>query len=66
MDRIKIGKRLRDLRGVKYTQEQLAKEVGTSVSAVGMYERGERMPSDDIKVKYSQLFGVSVQALFFD
>lgn len=66
MDRIKIGKRLRELRGVKYTQEQLAKEVGTSVSAVGMYERGERMPSDDIKVKYSQLFGVSVQSLFFD
>ena len=66
MDRIKIGKRLRDLRGAKYTQEQLAKEMGTSVSAVGMYERGERMPSDDIKVKYSQLFGVSVQSLFFD
>lgn len=66
MDNMKIAGRLKAIRKGKFTQVELSKELGLSKSAVGMYESGERIPSDDIKVKYSQLFGVSVQSLFFD
>ena len=66
MDRMKIAGRLKAVRKGKYTQVELGKKLGLSKSVISMYETGERIPSDDIKVKYSQLFGVSVQALFFD
>ena len=65
VDTIAIGKKLKNLRGGK-TQEMVAKDVGVSLSAITMYERGERMPRDEIKVKLANYFGVSVSSLFFE
>ena len=49
MNAKEIGKRLVELRGSK-TQEQVANAVGISVSALSMYECGERIPRDPIKI----------------
>lgn len=56
---------LKELRGEK-TQEEIAKEVGVTKSAWAMYERGERTPRDEVKVKIARYFNVSVQELFFN
>ena len=60
-----IGKRLLSLRGDK-SQEQVANDLGLSTSAIGMYERGERVPKDEIKLQIASYYGMTVQELFFD
>ena len=65
MDASKIGKRLTVLRGKK-TQEDVANAVGISASALSMYECGERIPRDDVKIKLAHYFRTSVQSIFFD
>ncbi len=60
-----IGNKLRELRG-DTPGEEVAKAVGISRSALGMYECGERIPRDEIKESIAQYFGVSVGALFFN
>ena len=45
MDTLKIGDELRKLRGNK-TQEEIAHAIGISPAAIGMYERGDRVPRD--------------------
>lgn len=62
---IEIGKRLADLRGGR-TQQEIADALGVGVSTIGMYERGERIPKDDIKVLLANLYGKTVQQIFFD
>jgi len=64
LDTKKIGKRLMDLRGNK-PRETVAKDIGISLSALAMYERGERSPRDEIKIKLAKYFNVSVQDIFF-
>ena len=65
MDTVKIGNKLRELRG-DLTAAEVAELVGTSVSAILMYEQGERVPRDIIKIRLADLYGVSVGSLFFD
>ena len=60
-----IGRRLTMLRG-SISREELANAIGISVSAVSMYENGERIPRDDIKIKIANFFKRSVQEIFFD
>jgi transcriptional regulator with XRE-family HTH domain len=60
-----IGKRLVHLRGAK-SREEVAGSVGISLSALAMYELGNRIPRDEIKIALSHYYGVSVQSLFFD
>ena len=60
-----IGRRLAALRG-SISRDDLAKAIGVSVSAVAMYENGERIPRDDIKIKIANIFKRSVQEIFFD
>ena len=61
-----IGSRIRTLREKrKLTQKQLAERIGVSDSAIGMYESGERIPRDEIKVKISSVLGKSVHYIFF-
>ena len=55
---------LRELRGNK-TQDEIAKDLGITKSAWAMYERGERIPRDEVKVKIARFFGKSVEELFF-
>lgn len=59
-----IGQKLRELRGKK-TRENVANAVGVSVSAIAMYERDERVPSDKVKVRIAEYFGKSVASIFF-
>lgn len=58
-----IGKRLTQLRGER-TQFEVAKAVGVSVSAIGMYESGKRVPRDGVKIALANYFGVNIQPLF--
>lgn len=55
---------LRDLRGEK-TQEAIAESVGVTKSSWAMYERGERVPRDEVKIRIANYFGVPVQDIFF-
>lgn len=59
-----IGKKLRILRGDK-SQFEIAKALGISTSALSMYECGNRVPRDEIKVKMSKLYGKSIEEIFF-
>ena len=56
----KIAKNLVNLRGNR-TREEVCKAIGTSLSALGMYERGERIPRDEIKLKTSNFYGERVE-----
>ena len=56
--------KLKMLRGDR-TQEELAEAIGVTKSAWAMYERGERTPRDEIKVKIAEYFGMTVEELFF-
>lgn len=64
MNAYEIGKRLIKLRGSR-TQLEIAQKVGVSVSTIGMYERGERIPRDEIKVKLARFYGQTVDDIFF-
>ena len=64
MDKKLIAKRLIELRGEK-TQFEVAIEVGVSLSALAMYETGNRTPRDEIKIKLAKYYGLTVESLFF-
>ena len=53
------------LRGNK-PQSEVAKAIGIRDTAMSMYECGERIPRDSIKIKLAQYYGKSVQSIFFD
>lgn len=59
-----IGEKLVELRGSK-TQEEVAKAVGISTSALSMYERGERIPRDNIKIRLSSYYKKPILKIFF-
>lgn len=59
-----IADRLIKLRGAK-TREEVAKACGISISALAMYEQGERIPRDDIKVRIAQYYGRTVGFIFY-
>lgn len=60
-----IGRRLIAIRG-DIPRDELANAIGVSISAVSMYENGERIPRDDIKIRIANFFVRSVQEIFFD
>lgn len=62
---VEIAKKLVELRGDR-SREEVAKAVGVSVSAISMYENGERIPRDDIKIRIAKYYRRSVQEIFFD
>lgn len=64
MDPQIIGKHLVELRGER-TQAEIAKELKISVSALSMYERGERIPRDNIKIRIAALFKKSISEIFY-
>lgn len=59
-----IGERLKKLRG-DIPMQTVADANGISVSALGMYEIGQRVPRDEIKVRLANYFGTTIEALFF-
>ena len=64
MDARKIGNKLLELRGNK-SQHSVANAVGISKSALSMYEQGNRVPRDEIKIKLAEFYGKTVQEIFF-
>ena len=64
MDAKAIGERLVELRGER-TQAEIAKELKISVSALSMYERGERVPRDNIKIRIATLFRKPICEIFY-
>lgn len=62
-----IGSYLKQLRLEKrMSREDLAAAVGASPSAIAMYELGERMPRDEMKLKIANFFGKSIESIFFN
>lgn len=64
IDKKVVGKRLRELRG-DTQRETICEDVGISLSALSMYENGERMPRDEIKVALARRYGTTIEAIFF-
>lgn len=60
-----VAERLVAARGTK-RREDVATAVGISISALAMYENGDRVPRDGIKIKLADYYDTTVQALFFD
>lgn len=60
-----IAEKLIVARGMK-RREDVAAAVGISVSALAMYENGDRTPRDGIKIKLADYYKTTVQELFFD
>lgn len=60
-----VGEKLRTLRGEK-TQKEVANELKITKSALAMYERNQRVPRDEVKVKLAKYYNQSVEDLFFN
>ena len=58
------NEQLKKLRG-NSSQDEIAKQIGITKSSWAMYERGERVPRDEVKIKIANFFGKTVQEIFF-
>ena len=59
-----VAERLVRARGER-KREDVAAAIGVSLSAIAMYENGERIPRDEIKVRLAEYYKTTVQELFF-
>jgi len=60
------GQMLRQLRSNrKLSLDQTAHDLNISKSALAMYERDERIPRDQVKLRIAEYFKVSVESLFY-
>lgn len=64
IDREKMAETLISLRGDK-TQQEVSEAVGISPSALAMYEAGERVPRDEIKLRLATYYHRKLEELFF-
>jgi DNA-binding XRE family transcriptional regulator len=64
MDSKLIGQKLRNLRGNK-PAESVAKDLEIGTSTIYMWENGERIPRDEMKIKLANYYGVSIEKIFF-
>ena len=63
---MKYNEILAELRKSKgSTMREVAEAIGVSHSAIAMYERGERVPKDDVKVRLANYYKRSVASIFF-
>ncbi|MGX7077442.1 helix-turn-helix domain-containing protein [Globicatella sanguinis] len=63
---MKAGKRLMAQRKkLKLTRVQLAKMVNLSQESIYKYERDERIPTDENKIKLAKALDTTVSELFF-
>lgn len=56
-------KKLREEQGIQ--RDEFCATVGISLSALSMYETGQRIPRDEIKLKIARCLNTSIEALFF-
>ena len=64
MNAKQIGARLIELRGNK-TQGKVAQDLGITPSSLPMYENGERIPRDEVKIKIAKYYDTTVEAIFY-
>ena len=64
LDKKIIGDRLKKLRGGR-TISEVASACNISPSALSMYENGERIPRDEIKIVLANFYRKTVQAIFY-
>lgn len=64
MNESAISEKLVELRGNR-SQGEVAKELGISTSALSMYENGERIPRDPIKIRIADYYKTPIQDIFF-
>lgn len=62
--KLEIGKKLRRLRGSR-TINEVARSLDVSVLTLSAWEHGERIASDDMKLKISLYYNRPVTSLFF-
>lgn len=65
MQKEKIAKKLISLRGNR-SREEVSEALNISISALQMYENGQRIPRDEIKIRIANFYNTSVQQIFFD
>ena len=66
IDGSRIGKKIKEMRIQRgLTAEELATAIGTSCSAVNMYECGQRIPRDEIKIRIAEFFAAPVESIFY-
>lgn len=58
-----MNEKLIALRG-KRSQDEVAKALGISVSALSMYEQGNRIPRDEVKIRMAEYYKISIESLF--
>ena len=59
-----ISEKLVELRGDR-SQGEVANAIGISTSALSMYENGERIPTDAIKIRIADYHKTPIQDIFF-
>lgn len=59
-----IAETLISLRGDR-TREEVSKSLGISVSTLQMYENGQRIPKDEIKIRIASFYNKTVGEIFF-
>ena len=59
-----FAKRLKELRtDANLSQDKLAKELGLTHTAIGLWEQGKRVPNLDAVILIAQYFGVTIDFL---
>lgn len=58
------GNEMRRLRGTR-TQSEVASALGISQQAIAAYESETKRPSDEVKERIAEYYGVSVQSIFY-
>jgi len=61
---VPIAERLVKARGTK-TRKTASEELGISYRSMTAYEQGWRRPSDKVKRKLAEYYGMSIQELFY-
>ena len=64
MNTNRTAEKLKELRGARSLRE-VSSAVGISISALGMYETGKRIPRDNIKLRIANFYGRSIEDIFF-
>lgn len=60
-----MGKNLQTLRG-DIPRATVAQAINVSLPSYSAYERNDRIPRDEVKLRIAEYFGTTVQAIFFN
>lgn len=63
-DKKEIGNRLRKLRGT-IPRATVAQALGVTTQALWLWEHGQRMPTDAMKIRISDYYRRSVSSIFY-